>query len=354
VRIVVVTLIPSPYQVELFNAVQASRDIELEVIYLRRAAEGPISRHWQGVHIDHPHLVLERAGVTACAEAIDRAELVVFNWYRHAAVQDWMRVRDRAGRPWCFWGERPGATRWAPVGDAYRYFRLATLRKSRAAIWGIGQLAVERYRAAFGTKRKYFNVPYFSDLARFEAAAAKRVAGQRARRFLFSGALIRRKGVDLLADAYIRLRRELPDASLTLVGSGELERALRAKLRREDARFAGFQPWSALPALYGQADVLVAPSRHDGWAMVVPEALAAGVPVISTPHTGAARELVRHGANGWMVDPLSAPSLCGAMLEAAGTELAAAARAARQSVAHHALADGVARFTAAARGSVSA
>ena len=45
--------------------------------------------------------------------------------------------------------------------------KLAPLRESRAPIWGIGQWAVEQYRAEFGEERTYLNVPYFSDLQRF-------------------------------------------------------------------------------------------------------------------------------------------------------------------------------------------
>ncbi|MGH8131331.1 MAG: glycosyltransferase [Steroidobacteraceae bacterium] len=353
-RVAVVTYLPSPYQVELFNAVHRARDLELQVIYLKSASRGPIARHWQADHLEHPHVMLDREGAASAHGWLERADLVVFNYYRDRAALQWMQRREKAGASWCFWGERPGATRWAPVGDAYRYFRLATLRRSRAAIWGIGQLAVDRYRAAFGARRKYFNVPYFSDLWRFAAAAVPRSAGARARKFLFSGALIRRKGVDLLVDAFARVRREVPDASLTFVGTGELERGLKARLARHGARFAGFQPWDALPGLYGGADVLVAPSRHDGWAMVVPEALASGLPVISTARTGAAREFIEPGRNGWIVEPPSAAALGSAMLEASRADLGTLARAARASVAHHQLADGVARFTAAAGGSVAA
>jgi glycosyltransferase involved in cell wall biosynthesis len=353
VRVTVVTLIPSPYQVELFNAVHAAGELGLQVVYLHTASPGPISGQWHGGGIDHPHVLLDRDGAGLAEAAIDRADLVVFNFYRHAAPLRWMGRRTRSGAPWCFWGERPGATRWAPIGNAYRYFRLAGLRRSRAAIWGIGQLAVDRYRASFGPTRKYFNVPYFSDLSRFATGRVRR-DGERARKFLFSGALIRRKGVDLLAEAFVQLRRELPAASLTLVGSGQLEASMKAMLPAHAARFTGFQSWEALPKLYAEADVLVAPSRHDGWAMVVPEALAAGLPVISTTHTGAARELIRHGENGWLVDPLDAASLTAALQSASRVDLATASRAATGSVARHQLADGVERFTTAALGSVTA
>ena len=78
-----------------------------------------------------------------------------------------MKECDKNGVKWCFWGERLGATRMALLGSFYRRLKLAPLRESRVAIWGIGQWAVEQYRAEFGEERTYLNVPYFSDLQRF-------------------------------------------------------------------------------------------------------------------------------------------------------------------------------------------
>src|SRR5207247_1853601 len=127
----------------------------------------------------------------------------------------------------------------------------------------------------------YFNVPYFSDLKRFAAACQDRPPGVQSCRFLFSGSLITRKGVDLLAQAFATVASEFPTVSLTVVGAGPLENEMRSRLEDLGKRvtFAGFQSWEKLPQYYAEADVLVAPSRHDGWALVVPEALASGLPV---------------------------------------------------------------------------
>ena len=50
------------------------------------------------------------------------------------------------------------------------------------------------------------------------------------------------------------------------------------------------------------AAVLVLPSRHDGWGVVIQEALSAGLPVIATRQTGAAYDLVEEGKNGFLVE----------------------------------------------------
>ena len=78
-----------------------------------------------------------------------------------------------------------------------------------------------------------------------------------------------------------------------------------AELRRADSRsdsvgcrFAGFQPVAELPQLFAEADVFVLPSRHDGWGVVVNQAIAAGMPVICSDAVGAAADLVVENENG--------------------------------------------------------
>jgi glycosyltransferase involved in cell wall biosynthesis len=266
-------------------------------------------------------------------------------------------LRAQTGKPWCFWGERPGYTRWACLGRWYRRLALAALHRSHAAIWGIGNWAVDQYRAEFGNGRAYFNVPYFSDLRRFSGGASKHAAAGGPRRFLFSGSLIPRKGVDLVALAFLRLAAEFPKITLTILGAGELETVLQQQLAPcgERVQFVGFQPWDKLHEFYAEADVVVVPSRHDGWALVVPEGLASGAPVIATMRMGAALELIRPGDNGWQVQAGHLDSLLTAMREAAAlspTALARMSTAARASVERHTLAEGARRFSDAVRGSI--
>ena len=107
-------------------------------------------------------------------------------------------VRARSGKPWCFWGERPGFRKPEWMGRLRRRYALAWLHRSRAPIWGIGRLAVQQYQKEFGSQRAYCNLPYISDLERFESAARLERRDRCERVFLYSGALIHRKGVDLL------------------------------------------------------------------------------------------------------------------------------------------------------------
>src|SRR5215212_9683903 len=334
-RVFVLTDSPSPYQVELFNEIEAQGECKLEVAYLRNRDP---QRRWKSSAPRHASIELSRAG-----ESARDADLVVFNYYRHSHAERLIRERTARRMPWCFWGERPGFHQPAWAGRLLRRWKLAKLHASATPIWGIGKFAVDGYREEFGSERAYFNLPYFSDLARFKTGAREE---KRERTFLFSGSLIARKGVDLLAGAFVRLAQEVQNVRLRIVGEGELRESLVQTLRpvSERVEFVGFRDWGELPAEYGAADVLCVPSRYDGWGLVVAEGLASGLPVIGTDRMGAALEFVENGRNGWLVRAGDEASLLEAMHEAATMPAGEMGCRARESVSEHTLQNGAARF----------
>ena len=345
VKVFVLTDCPSPYQVELFNEIEAQGECSLEVAYLR--SRDP-NRHWKSSEIRHASIELNGSGegISQAREIARAADLVVFNYYRHANAELLIDERTASGGPWCFWGERPGFRQPAWAGRLLRRWKLAKLHASSVPIWGIGKFAVDGYRKEFGAERAYFNLPYFSDLERFDVPGREE---KRERTFLFSGSLIARKGVDLLAGAFVRLAREVPHVKLRIVGEGELRESLEQTLRpvSERVEFVGFRDWEQLPAEYACADVLCVPSRYDGWGLVVPEGLASGLPVIASDRMGAALEFVESGRNGWLVRAGDQEVLFEAMRKAAmmpESELLALGRRARESVSAHTLQHGAGRF----------
>ena len=337
-KVFVLTDCPSPYQVELFNEIEAKGECALEVAYLR--GRDP-SRQWKSSEIRHASVELN--GSSRARECVRAADLVVFNYYRHPNAEALIAERAALGKPWCFWGERPGAQQPLWAGRLLRKWKLSKLHASKAPIWGIGRFAVDGYREEFGPTRAYFNLPYFSDLQRFSIPGREQ---KTERTFLFCGSLIKRKGVDLLARAFVRLAREFPNVRLRLVGDGELRRSLELTLApvQERVEFVGFKDWGELPGEYESADVLCVPSRYDGWGLVVPEGLAAGLPVIATDRMGAALEFVETGCNGWLIPADDEQALFGALREGAGVELEQFRDRACESVRMHTLQNGAARF----------
>jgi glycosyltransferase involved in cell wall biosynthesis len=365
-KITVVTYMPSPYQVELLNAVAGSGDVRLDVVYVfsnRGDAGGsfsPAARAWGGAEVRHQHVNLddgEKAYSTA-ADMVDRSDLVVFSYYRHPVVGTLIRRRAASGKKWAFWGERPGYHLRGLLGSVIARSQLAPLYVSDAPIWGIGEWAVDGYIERFGWKRRYFNVPYFSDLSRLGGIGIREKSAADLT-FLFSGSLIRRKGVDLLASVFKKLALRYPGVRLRVTGDGPMRSRMEKELSflRERVEFRGFLPYGELTENYGGADVLCVPSRYDGWGMVVPEGLAAALPVISSDRTGAAREFIRRGVNGWVVPAGESGALYSTMSEVAELSEEALLKYsinARISVSQHSLENGVERFISAAEGSMGA
>jgi len=148
-----------------------------------------------------------------------------------------------------------------------------------------GSFARDTLVAAGIPANKVLVNPYGVDWARFAASPASGRAG-RPFRFLFLGSHLARKGLPVLLDAWRALGPRRGDAELWLAGHcGERERALIPEL--PGLKLLGLVPHADVPALLGQADVFVLPSFFEGFGLVLLEALAAGVPFISTPHTGA-------------------------------------------------------------------
>ncbi|PWB57316.1 MAG: hypothetical protein C3F17_20820 [Bradyrhizobiaceae bacterium] len=134
--------------------------------------------------------------------------------------------------------------------------------------------------------------------------------------FLCIARLCEQKGQDVLLKAFARVREKVPSASLLLVGSGPDERKLRAlagELQLGDSvTFAGYQP--DLERYFPLARIFVLPSRWDGFALVMLDALNFGLPLVVTNCDFGARDLVTDQRLGRVVRVDDADDLAAAML----------------------------------------
>lgn len=122
------------------------------------------------------------------------------------------------------------------------------------------------------------------------------------------GGLIPRKGHDLVIEALTHL----PDCRLLIAGGGPSRQELEAQARRlgvtDRVRFLGEIPHAELPQLYSAADVFVLASSREGWANVLLEAMACGVPAVATDVNGAS-EVIRAPAAGRLMPERTPGSL---------------------------------------------
>ncbi len=138
--------------------------------------------------------------------------------------------------------------------------------------------------------------------ATVEARCARILSGEPIR-VLNVGTFSLQKGVWDMAAAM----RGLPcdQFQVRFVGPIAPEAARLAKALSARATFVPARPQRDLPLAYAWADVFVLPTIQDGFGLVLAQAAASALPVVTTPH-GAGRDLVQDGMNGWVV-PVRAP-----------------------------------------------
>jgi D-inositol-3-phosphate glycosyltransferase len=164
------------------------------------------------------------------------------------------------------------------------------------------------------------------DLDLFKPApASKKYALGKSHRppvILFVGRFDPMKGVDTAITALALLDGEVEPELHLVGGDGPESEAGRRLVELASAlgvqgrvRFIGTVEHTRMPEIYRQADIVVMPSYHESFGLVVLEALASGIPVAATP-TGIAVEAVIPDINGYFATSGDAPSLARAMADA--------------------------------------
>jgi glycosyltransferase involved in cell wall biosynthesis len=322
-KVVFLTVMPSPYQQELFAQLDKDSELDIAVYYYTHQAH---DRAWGDRQLADYEKVLPGKTISLLGPSAhwnpgvirmlktERPDLVVVSDYSAITAQMAMRFLSKRGFKWLYWGERPGMNQHGWLKHKIRKFLMKPLSQATGII-GIGELATEQYRTSCQKRVKhFFSIPYYCNTASFEARGQSHVTSSDdgSVRLLFSGQFIYRKGIDILLQAFERLTKQCPNVKLIMLGSGpnlnsELEKLEQQTLDRIE--LIGHVEPSSLPDYFSQADVFVLPSRHDGWGLVINEAIASGLPVVASGAVGAAYELVQDGYNGFLISELSVDNL---------------------------------------------
>ncbi|HEX8689366.1 MAG TPA: glycosyltransferase, partial [Solirubrobacterales bacterium] len=154
------------------------------------------------------------------------------------------------------------------------------------------------------------------DVERFDPAKAERDAFPGELKVLYAGRLTREKGVDLLAESFLKARGLEPRLHLLLAGGGPEEEELRSRLG-EHATFLGWLEGEELARAYASADAFLFCSTTDTYGQVVVEAGASGLPVVAVSEGGPA-SLIENRHTGILCRP-DADHVAGALLQLASS-----------------------------------
>ncbi|MHB8643719.1 MAG: glycosyltransferase family 4 protein [Gaiellaceae bacterium] len=301
-KIALLTEIPAPYRIPLFNALATTPEIDLEVLFL--ADRDP--RRQYPVY-EHEFLfrrrVLTGAGLVArgrwivfsrgTKRALDRfdPDIVLLGGWNQPAFWTGLRWARKRNRPVVLWVESTARDERSgnPVLEGLKRRAVAT-----AAAFLVPGSAAREYVESLGVSRERIVVaPNAVDLSIFSVDVDRR--GRDGCTFLYVGRFSQEKGVDVLLRAF----RDAP-GRLVLAGSGPQEEQVRA-LADDRVELLGHVPRERLPDLYARADCLVLPSRSEAWGMVLNEAAAAGLPLVATEAAGGGYDLIEQSINGYRV-----------------------------------------------------
>jgi L-malate glycosyltransferase len=122
--------------------------------------------------------------------------------------------------------------------------------------------------------------------------------------------------IDIIIEAFARLKRHMPRATLVIAGYGSEEsrlRSLAASCRVDGIEFIGRVDPAFMPQLYDRADIFLNASVVDNQPVSILEAFASGLPVISTP-TGDIPALVKDQQTGFLVPPFDPDAMAATIM----------------------------------------
>ena len=162
-------------------------------------------------------------------------------------------------------------------------------------------------------------VPNIINLERF--AVARKTTGAHAPHVVVTRNLEPIYDIPTVLAAFAQVRKRLPEARLTVAGSGPELRNLETMAVNlgiaPSVTFAGRIDNENIPALYASADLMINPSTVDNMPNSVLEALASGVPVVSTD-VGGVPHIVRDGASALLVPPRDPQAMAAAVMRLLG------------------------------------
>lgn len=313
-KILFATNVPSPYRVDFFN--ELGKYCDLTVCYERTSASDR-DRKWMGgtpVSFEAVALNLkpykeDRSFGNALASYIknNKFDVVILTNYVSPATISAIIWCKRHHKP--YYIEYDGG-----FNKKDRFFKF--LLKKYLLCHASGHFTTceehKKYLLSIGiTEEKIYKYPFSSissdDLKKASALSntSKKIlrdtlSVSETKMVLSVGQFIYRKGFDILLKTAASLDK---DIGIYIVGGQPTEEYLemRESLSLTNVHFVGFKTKDELAMYYAAADLFVLPTREDIWGLVINEAMAYSLPIVSTDKCIAALELVEPGYNGYIL-----------------------------------------------------
>lgn len=304
--------IPSPYRVDFFN--ELGKYCDLTVTFEGRTATDRDEK-WRAAESENFKAqfmkgIRTKSDQFLCFEIIEVIKsgfdrIIVGGYSTPTAMLaiEYMRLHKIP-----FWIEADGGL---ISQDSTLKYRIKHHFVSAASGWLSSGKTTSEYFIHYGAKKeKIYQYPFsslreneiFSNVISLEEKKKLReeLKMEEEKIVVSVGQFIPRKGFDILLKAWKNCAKE---AGLYVIGAEVTEKyvQLQKELKLKNVHFIGFKNKEELKKYYQAADIFALMTREDIWGLVINEAMASGLPVVTTERCVAGLELIKNGVNGYIV-----------------------------------------------------
>lgn len=325
-KVVFLTNLPSPYRVDFFN--ELGKNVDLTVCFEDRGENNKErDKRWYGTDYDNFHAVflkkLTFAGKSICKDVLKyldpEAKIVVCNYHTPTGMLAILYMKSK-GIP--FYLEADGAFPKEGTGIREQVKRFLI---SSASGWFSTAEVCDQYYLTYGAKKERIVRYPFSSIRKEQLDSLMQASSMQSKQqfrqqlgmteqqvVLCVGQFIHRKGIDLL----LRVAKHLPERiGVYIIGGTDSTKKQKEVYEKhfpqKNIHFLDFCVEEELARYYQAADLFVLPTREDIWGLVINEAMAYGLPVITTNRCIAGLELVEDGKDGYIIPTEDAKALYG-------------------------------------------
>lgn len=311
-KVLYLTNLSSPYRVDFFNLL--SKYCDLTVLFERKIA-GNRNDEWYNNTFDFNGIFLKSRNIgNEASISFDvikylkqKYDLIILGGYSTPTAMIasmYMKVHKIS-----YVLNADGGFINYDEGKVIKFIK--TFFISSAKYWLSSGKETNKYLIYYGAKKnRIYDYPFTSlkaidilnePVLKTEKEKLKREFGVPYNKVMLSiGQFIPRKGFDWMIESYRDLNR---DIGIYIIGGKPTKEYLnlKRKYKMDNLHFIDFQDKEVIKKWYQLADIFVLPTREDIWGLVVNEAMAQGLPVITTDKCIAGLELIDNGENGYIV-----------------------------------------------------
>lgn len=311
-RVAIITNIPAPYRVDFFDYLKNEyQDYKFFVIY---SSKNEDNRKWNieqeklkdSLFLESRTIKIKKrfdtkyihfpVGVCKTLEII-KPDVVIGSEYNPTVIQA-LHYCKRKKIPYISWTD---GTLFSErnINFVQKYLRKLVIKNASAYI--ASSTKSKEAQLYYGADEKKCYISFLTvDVEKY----IQNHRGSGIGKILCVGSLIERKGIDLLFQALEKVRS---DYELYLAGDGDEKSSLIELSKRlgiyEKVHFLGQLGREDLLEHYSNSDLFVLPTREDCFALVILEAMCAGLPIVCSKYADGSYDLIENGKNGFIVDP---------------------------------------------------